>query len=78
MALPVVSLAMNVFRYADADAAVAYWFRKGARSLFLEGPPGANTLIVGHYSGIQDIDQADARFTRGFDGSVRDYPVGVS
>lgn len=28
MGLPVVSLAMNVFRYADADAAVAYWFRK--------------------------------------------------
>ena len=29
MALPVVTLAMNVFRYVDADAAVAYWFRKG-------------------------------------------------
>jgi len=29
MALPVVSLAMNVFRYADEDAAIAYWFRKG-------------------------------------------------
>jgi len=28
MALPVVSLAMNVFRFADADAAVAYWYRK--------------------------------------------------
>ncbi|KAF9788107.1 hypothetical protein BJ322DRAFT_605700 [Thelephora terrestris] len=28
MALPVVSLAMNVFRYVDADAAIAYWFRK--------------------------------------------------
>ena len=27
--LPVVSLAMNVFRYADADAAIVYWFRKG-------------------------------------------------
>lgn len=32
LALPVVSLAMNVFRYADADAAVAYWFRKGGCS----------------------------------------------
>ncbi|KAF9653645.1 sec24-like protein [Thelephora ganbajun] len=28
MALPVVTLAMNVFRYADEDAAIAYWFRK--------------------------------------------------
>lgn len=28
-ALPVVSLALNVFRSVDADAAIAYWFRKG-------------------------------------------------
>lgn len=34
MALPVVSLAMNVFRYADADAAIVYWFRKGVYIAF--------------------------------------------
>jgi hypothetical protein len=34
MALPVVSLAMNVFRCADADAAIVYWFRKGGYSWF--------------------------------------------
>ena len=77
MALPVVSLAMNVFRHADADAAVVYWFRKGVCLLFLEGLPGTNTSIMDHCSDIQDIDQADAQFTRGFDGNVRGYPVGV-
>jgi protein transport protein SEC24 len=37
MALPVVSLAMNVFRYVDADAAIAYWFRKGGFFCHWEG-----------------------------------------
>lgn len=52
MALPVVSLAMNVFRYADADAAVVYWFRKGVCLLSLEGLPGTNASIADHCSDI--------------------------
>ena len=47
MALPVVSLAMNVFRYADEDAAIAYWFRKGVCSGLREGGPKARMLMTG-------------------------------
>lgn len=59
MALPVVSLAMNVFRYADADAAIAYWFRKGGTFLSLGKKVKAVHADGGlHDSNIQDIDKS--------------------
>lgn len=65
MALPVVSLAMNVFRYADADAAIAYWFRKGG-VVFPLGKRVRGIHIDGgsRDSNIQDIDEKFRTFTR--------------
>lgn len=64
VALPVVSLAMNVFRYADADAAIAYWFRKGGCFYLWERMSEARMLIAVPVIAIYKISTKPMEYLR--------------